>query len=89
MIKNDNPERGDYELIGGIIIFLLFAIIAGGYTIAWNMARQTITCTVESKQATGKKDGGHDYLLFTENCGQLAVAQLGEGARRVCIVPVE
>jgi hypothetical protein len=73
MNSKQNRERGDYEILGGIIVLVIIGLIVGGWSIAWNSARQTQTCVVDSKQATSKKDGGNQYLIFTENCGQLQV----------------
>lgn len=55
----------------GLAVVGIGGAIAG--EIEWNQ-HHTQTCTVESKQATGTKDGGHSYMLFTRECGALQVA---------------
>lgn len=64
----------DVAPIIGIVVGAL-AIIVGAvwFNAAWNQ-HHPMTCTVESKQATADKNGGHSYLLFTKECGQLQVA---------------
>lgn len=73
-MTHNNRERGEFEILISVIIIAVLLIGAGIFAAAWNGSRQTMTCMVESKQATSKKDGGNKYLLFTENCGALEVA---------------
>lgn len=73
MKTTTNRQRGNIEAIGCLIIFALIAIGWGAFAIAWNGARETRTCTVVEKLATGKKDGGNNYILITDKCGQLQV----------------
>jgi hypothetical protein len=74
-VKNSiNRQRGSIEAWFAFGVILLIVLGMGIAQIAWNNARETRTCTVTEKQATGNKDGGHDYLLFTDKCGQLTVA---------------
>lgn len=66
----------DFEMIfGGVIALVIIAAIIGAIwsTIAWNQ-HHTMTCVVDTKQATAKSGGGNQYLIYTKNCGQLQVA---------------
>ena len=74
-MKRNEQGYVDIEVIGGVLILL--AVLGGvigliWFNVAWNQHR-TMTCTVESKQATSNKNGGNDYLIFTKECGQLSV----------------
>lgn len=73
-MKSTNRQRGDFEVVGIIALFILIAIGWGAFALAWNGARETRVCTVAEKIATGQKDGGNKYILITDQCGQLEVA---------------
>ena len=73
-MNKNHPERGEAAFILTAIVIVLIIIGSIGFTVAWNSSRQTVTCAVNDKQATSKKDGGNNYILFTDNCGQLQVA---------------
>jgi hypothetical protein len=73
MKSSTNRQRGSLEAWASFIVLALIVVIWLGSSIAWNSARETRVCTVVEKLATGKKDGGNNYILITDRCGQLQV----------------
>lgn len=53
-----------------VIIGALFAG-AAGVGIAKNMHEERPTCTITAKESTSKGESGHEYRIFTEQCGVL------------------
>ena len=76
MSRNRYPYRSSFWDVAPVVAFVagILAIIVGviWFNVAWN-EHHTMTCTVETKQATGTKSGNL-YLLYTKECGQLQIA---------------
>ena len=53
----------------------LIAIIGGATWIGYAQAQheETKTCEVVAKESVAKGDNGHEYRVYTENCGTLKV----------------
>lgn len=51
----------------------LFAFAASGIGIAKNLHEENLTCTITEKESVSKGDNGHEYRVFTEECGVLKV----------------
>lgn len=65
---NDNMPIGcSLIVIGGLIV------VAGGIGIAKNLHEEHPTCTITAKESVSKGDSGHEYRVFTEECGVLKV----------------
>ncbi|WNN96025.1 hypothetical protein SEA_HIRKO_75 [Arthrobacter phage Hirko] len=73
-LKKSDTERGELETALAVAAFVVIAVLCVIGSLVWNGTKQTMTCTVTEKQATAKKDSGTRYLIYTENCGQLEVA---------------
>ena len=67
-------ERGSLEIWGIVALVVLALVGYGIYAFSWYGTSETRACTVVDKQATAKQEGGTKYIVFTEDCGQLQVA---------------
>lgn len=65
-------RHGDSLAIFGLVFLL--AIVGIGLGFASTMHVETVTCTVESKDRTAKREGGSDMRVYTADCGVLSVA---------------
>lgn len=55
------------------VIAVSTAMVAGiGVTVASNLHEENLTCTVTNKESVSKENG-HEYRVFTEECGVLSV----------------
>jgi len=72
--KKPARERGELDTALSVIALVVILALCVVGSLVWNGTKQTMTCAVTEKQATAKKDSGTRYLIYTENCGQLEVA---------------
>lgn len=56
------------------IVALLIILGFGGYSIASVNNVQTQRCTIINKESVSKGSDGHEYRVYTEECGTLVVS---------------
>ena len=72
----DHRERGDVELAAGIGGLILVILLIAAWIIStsfWVHTEGEATCTIQAKESVSKGESGHEYRVYTENCGTFAV----------------
>lgn len=52
----------------------LLLVLCIGVAVAWNTHSSEQTCTVTGKESVSKGEDGHEYRVYTSDCGTLTVS---------------
>jgi len=70
MRHHGNPR---FVAVLGFGTVVLLVIVGLGVNIAASFYEVSKTCTVTGKESVAKGEEGHEYRVYTEQCGSLAV----------------
>lgn len=68
--SNELPDGCMIALALALVAIIIFGI---GYAFAAPMHRETVTCTVDSKDRTTNQDGKSKSRVYTRDCGVFSV----------------